>query len=183
MISLIYDQRSIPKQIPDSYSYPQLATDTSSLRISTAQTPVSHEISRMSLRPQAQLTVSQPGDFYEQEADRVAQQVMGMGDSSLQRQTTNQEEDKLRLKPVSELITPLAQQEEIPEEEEELIQAKSSLQPTNDGGLEADCDRGTSIIGYCWQKCYKCINKRITTKNCNDRLKVSAYVILIFTNM
>ena len=29
-----------------------------------------------------------------------------------------------------------------------------------------------SAIGYCWRKCYKHINKSVTTKNCNGRLKV-----------
>ncbi|MBW4448471.1 MAG: DUF4157 domain-containing protein [Spirirestis rafaelensis WJT71-NPBG6] len=120
------------KQIPDSYSYPQLATDTSGLRIGTAQTSVIHEISRISLHPQAQLTVSQPGDVYEQEADRVAQQVMGMGDrtnnNAVQREVSPQEEEEnLQLKSLGNTITPLVQREEIPEEEdeEENLQMKS----------------------------------------------------------
>ncbi len=159
------------KQISDSYSCPQLATNPRDLRMRTAQTSVIHDISRISLRPQAQLTVSQPGDFYEQEADKVANLVMSMGDSSLQQQTTDQEEDKLQLKSVGELITPLVQREEIPgeeeeeetlqmkpagnlaiqreeileEEEEELIQAKSSLQRTSDEGLEAQGNIASSL--------------------------------------
>jgi len=40
--------------------------------------PLGHDISRISLRPQAKLTVSQPEDPYEQEADWVADQVMRM---------------------------------------------------------------------------------------------------------
>jgi hypothetical protein len=119
------------KQIADSYSYPQLATDTQALRMGNAQGTVSHEISRISLRPQARLTVSQPGDFYEQEADRVAQQVMGMGidaNNTVQREASPQEEEEnLQLKSLSNTITPLVQREEIPEEEEEeeLVQMKS----------------------------------------------------------
>ncbi|MHC5718010.1 MAG: eCIS core domain-containing protein, partial [Nostoc sp.] len=135
------------KQIAESYSYPQLATDTQALRMGNAQGTVSHEISRISLRPQAQLTVSQPGDFYEQEADRVAQQVMGMGDHknnhAVQREVSPQdEEENLQLKSLGNTITPLVQREEIPEEEEEeeLVQAKSSLQRFDDGGLEASSD-------------------------------------------
>ncbi|MEH2403435.1 hypothetical protein [Nostoc sp.] len=39
--------------------------------------PLTHDISRIPLRnPQAKLSISQPGDKYEQEADSVAQQVM-----------------------------------------------------------------------------------------------------------
>ncbi len=95
--------------------------------------PQSHDISRISLRPQAKLTVSQPGDCYEQEADKVAQQVMSMGEpalsqKSIQRETIAQEEEEdLQMKPLSHLMTPVVQREEIPEEEEEeLLQMKSS---------------------------------------------------------
>lgn len=35
-----------------------------------------HDISRMSLRVQTKLTINQPGDIYEQQADTVARQVM-----------------------------------------------------------------------------------------------------------
>jgi hypothetical protein len=40
------------------------------------QKPLSHDISRISLRPQTRITVNQPGDIYEQEADLMAQRVM-----------------------------------------------------------------------------------------------------------
>jgi hypothetical protein len=65
--------------------------------------PLSHDISRISLRPQAKLSVSQPGDPYEQEADQVASQVMRMqapdqftvlsSPDSLQRKCTACEEE------------------------------------------------------------------------------------------
>jgi len=76
---------------------------------------------------QAKLTIGQPGDRYEQEADRVADQVMAMSAPNLQRQPENEEEEEtLRTKPLADQITPLVQrQEEPPEEEEEAIQAKS----------------------------------------------------------
>ncbi|MBD2681002.1 MULTISPECIES: DUF4157 domain-containing protein [Nostoc] len=38
--------------------------------------PLTHDISRMSLRVQTKLTINQPGDIYEQQADTVARQVM-----------------------------------------------------------------------------------------------------------
>ena len=84
----------------------------------------SHDLSRILPRYQAKLSISQPGDAYEREADSIAQKVMGMGDRSIQQQATPQEDEQLQLKPVGELITPLVQREEILEEEEEL-QAKS----------------------------------------------------------
>jgi hypothetical protein len=37
---------------------------------------------------QTKLTVNQPGDRYEQEADRIADQIMRMPDPGLQRQPT-----------------------------------------------------------------------------------------------
>jgi hypothetical protein len=80
----------------------------------------SHDLSRIAPFYQAKLSISQPGDTYEREADTVAQKVMQMGDSSLQQQTQHQEEEQVQTKPVSELITPLVQREELPEEEEEL---------------------------------------------------------------
>ncbi|GAA6615192.1 DUF4157 domain-containing protein [Scytonema sp. NUACC26] len=119
------------KQISDNYSYPQLAQTTGNLRMGTAQASVNHDISRISLCPQARLTVSQPGDFYEQEADRVAKQVMGMSDranhNAVQREANPQKEENLQLKSLGNTITPLVQREEIPEEEEEeSLQMKSS---------------------------------------------------------
>jgi len=75
---------------------------------------------------QARLTIGQPNDRYEQEADRVADQVMAMPDPGLQRQPENEEEEEtLRTKPLADQITPLVQrQEDSPEEEEEPLQAK-----------------------------------------------------------
>jgi hypothetical protein len=76
---------------------------------------------------QAKLTVGQPNDKYEQEADRVAEQVMCMSDADVaQRQPENEEEEEtLQTKPLADQITPLVQrQEEPPEEEEDLIQTK-----------------------------------------------------------
>ncbi|MFN6451580.1 MAG: DUF4157 domain-containing protein [Nostoc sp. EfeVER01] len=90
--------------------------------------PLMHDISRISLRPQTKLTVNQPGDVYEQEADRVAQQVM---------QTMSE--------PVSKQSV---QREALPEEEE--LQMKS-LADTNislqrqGGGVAATSDLETSI--------------------------------------
>jgi hypothetical protein len=101
-------------------------------------------------RVQTKLTINEPGDKYEQEADRVANQVMRMPDpgvgsavsrhdptiqracpsceEELQRQVEPEEEEEeetVQAKPLAEQITPLVQrQEEEPEEEEEPIQTK-----------------------------------------------------------
>jgi len=77
---------------------------------------------------QAKPTIGQPNDQYEQEADRVADQVMAMPDSRLQRQPeAEEEEETVQAKPLANQITPLLQrQEESPEDEEEPVQAKTT---------------------------------------------------------
>jgi len=72
---------------------------------------------------QAKLTVGAPNDVYEQEADRVADQVMSMPDSATQspvQRNADPEQDELQTKPIAAEITPLVQREEMPEEKEEL---------------------------------------------------------------
>ena len=77
---------------------------------------------------QAKLRVGQPGDMYEQEADRVADAVMRMPEQGVQRQVEPEEEEEetLQSKPLANQITPLVQvqRQEEPEEEEETLQAK-----------------------------------------------------------
>ncbi|MFN6517255.1 MAG: DUF4157 domain-containing protein [Nostoc sp. CreGUA01] len=92
--------------------------------------PITHDISRMSLRrPQPKLTVGEPGDRYEQQADTIANQVMSMPAPTVQRQEMLEEEDPIKL-----LSTSI--QREISQEEEEL-QTKSALQKASNGSLEA----------------------------------------------
>ena len=76
---------------------------------------------------QAKLKVGQPGDVYEQEADRVAEQVMRMPEPRLQRRAEEEEEEEeeeIQTKSLSHQITPLVQRQVEPEEEEEEIQTK-----------------------------------------------------------
>ncbi len=109
--------------------------------------PVTHDISRIPLRTQAKLSISQPGDIYEQEADSVAQQVMqrmaqpvnrqsiqqealpeeeeelqmkSLDNSTLQREELPEEEEELQMKSLADSNIPSLQREELPEEEEEL---------------------------------------------------------------
>ncbi|MEH2226936.1 eCIS core domain-containing protein [Nostoc sp.] len=84
--------------------------------------PLTHDISRIPLRTQAKLSISQPGDIYEQEADSVAQQVMQrmaqpVNRQSIQREALPKDEEELQMKP---LDNSTLQREEAPEEEEEL---------------------------------------------------------------
>ena len=108
--------------------------------------PITHDISRISLRPQAKLTIGQPGDSYEQEADSVAQQVMQRmaqpgNRQSIQRQEAPEEEEELQMKSLD--ISTL-QRQEAPEEEEEL-QMSPMVQRQGQGGMAATPDLETSI--------------------------------------
>ncbi len=78
---------------------------------------------------QGKLTVGEPNDKYEQEADRVADDVMRMPEPQVQRQNEEEEEEMLQTKPINEQITPLVQRQVEPEEEEEeTLQAKAEGQ-------------------------------------------------------
>ena len=110
---------------------------------------------------QAKLTVGAPNDVYEQEADRVAEQVMSTPDSAtqspIQREMASEE---LQAKPLAATITPLVQRDMAPEEdedeslaqtkpiqrevlpgqedeEENLAQTKPSQQTSPDAGFQA----------------------------------------------
>ncbi|MEH1868674.1 MAG: DUF4157 domain-containing protein [Nostoc sp.] len=122
----------------------QAADEQSLLSEVIYQRSFGHDISRMALRrPQAKLTVGAPNDVHEQEADRVADQVMSMPDAkpsvqrevmpeeeeeiqtktlgnSIQREAMPEEEEEIQTKPLAATITPLVQREAMPEEEEEL---------------------------------------------------------------
>jgi len=88
------------------------------------QAKVRHMLRSPTLQPK--LTIGKPNDKYEQEADRVADEVIRMPEPRLQRQAEEEEEELIQTKPLAEQITPLVQRqmEEEEEEEEEPIQAK-----------------------------------------------------------
>ena len=76
---------------------------------------------------QAKLTVNQPGDEYEQEADHVAEQVMRMpSPDSVQRGDFLSYPDPIRIQRLSPQTKEVRRQPEEEEEEEESVQAKES---------------------------------------------------------
>jgi len=83
---------------------------------------------------QAKLKIGQPGDKYEQEADRVADAVMRMPEPGVQRQVEPEEEEEeiLQTKPLVDQITPVVQRQVEEEEEEEMLQAKSMEDATSE---------------------------------------------------
>ena len=90
--------------------------------------------------PQAKLKVGSPGDIYEKEADKTAEQVMSMPETAaLQRSFTSCQEKETQTKPLYKMITPILQRQKIQrqswpsfdlssEEEKEPVQEKILLQ-------------------------------------------------------
>ena len=101
---------------------------------------------------QRKLTVGAADDQYEQEADRVARQVMNTSDTavaqSLQRAMTAEEykEQKIQTKPAANSISQFVQRQEQGEEEDESIQTKSSesLADSFDAGAEVEAQLSQS---------------------------------------
>ena len=91
-----------------------------------------HDFSRVSVHSrgviQTKLKINEPGDPYEQEADRVADAVMRMPEPGVQRQA--EEEKPIHTKAIASTITPLVQRQAEPEEEEEVLESV----PTRDAG-------------------------------------------------
>ena len=96
---------------------------------------------------QPKLTVNQPGDRYEQEADQIADRVLrmpepGMNSPHIQRacpgceeelqrqiEPEEEEEETVQAKPLAAEISPLVQRQAEPEEEEEEEPVQASRQP------------------------------------------------------
>lgn len=77
---------------------------------------------------QPKLKIGQPNDKYEQEADRVADEVMRMPESNVQRQLdTGEEKETIQRKPIASQITPLVQRQASGEDDEEQVQLKSHV--------------------------------------------------------
>jgi hypothetical protein len=86
---------------------------------------------------QTKLKISEPGDQYEQEADRIADAIMHLPAPSVQRQMEQEEEEeekeRVQKKSIANPITPLIQRQALlemeEEEEEDLMQRKESNNP------------------------------------------------------
>ncbi|NJP09667.1 MAG: DUF4157 domain-containing protein [Leptolyngbyaceae cyanobacterium RU_5_1] len=89
-----------------------------------------HEVLRSPIpKIQPKLKIGQPNDKYEQEADRVADQIMRMPEPTVQRQVESgeeEEEEMIQTKPIANQITPLVQRQVSSEmAEEDVIQTKA----------------------------------------------------------
>ncbi len=129
--SIFHLQRTIGNQAVQRL----LEINTWDVQENSTATPIArfgHDFSRIPIHPpsarpiQTKLAINKPGNEFEQEADRVAEQVMCMSESSAQ--PPGQREGEVALvhtKPVTEPPSYIGQQAE-EEEEVELIQAKEA---------------------------------------------------------
>ncbi len=142
------------RAIRDRSRHPAIAVrprrrETNSAQDSPGQKAIGNQAVQRMLRSgtvQAKLVVNGPGDEYEREADRVAEQVMSMTEPAapkqvqracpeceeVQRQHQEEEEEKLQAKPDERV-----QRQTEPEEEEETVQKKGPGGGIVSRGLEA----------------------------------------------
>jgi hypothetical protein len=88
---------------------------------------------------QAKLKISQPNDIYEQEADRVAEQVMRMPDPVIQRRCSKCNEDDEKVLQTKELTgqAPLAQGQDMPSIVQDVLRSPGQLlDPTTRAFME-----------------------------------------------
>ncbi len=86
----------------ESDSFTEEKQQNSSDQANTTPPFLGHSFGRVSVLPiQTKLTIGQPGDKHEQEADRVAEQVMRMPEPKIQR-ICSECEDKLQPQPIEE---------------------------------------------------------------------------------
>ncbi|MHC5821865.1 MAG: eCIS core domain-containing protein, partial [Nostoc sp.] len=117
----------LQQKCSESEQAAQSTDEQSLLSPAIQQRSFGHDLSRIAVRPpQAKLTVGEPGDKYEQEADWMANQVMRMVVP-----------DKLNAQSVHSVQDSLQRKCAACEEEEDKVQTKPSLQPATDGGLQA----------------------------------------------
>jgi len=120
MLTFAIKKKRTPSIAPKRHA-PSTSPMTHSLHLQQAK--VRQILRSPTLQPK--LTIGQPNDKYEQEADRVADEMMRMPEQRLQRQAEEEEEELIQTKPLAEQITPLVQRQmEEDEEEEEPIQTK-----------------------------------------------------------
>jgi outer membrane protein OmpA-like peptidoglycan-associated protein len=103
---------------------------------------------------QTKLKISEPGDAYEQEADRIADEVMRMPEPSVQRQMemeeeAEEEEEIVQRQAISGQITPLIQRQGLPEMEEDeegMVQRKEITNQLAPSDPEQESSEVPSIV-------------------------------------
>ncbi len=105
--------------LANSHSERQVVDFTRQLQHTLGNAYVQRLVETMKLQPK--LSVSQPDDIYEREADRLAREITRLPGPELRRQDIPEEEE-LQMQPTQ------LQRQSAEEEEEEELQAKSTLQ-------------------------------------------------------
>jgi hypothetical protein len=92
---------------------------------------------------QAKLTVSQPGDIHEQEADLISKQVISTNPSSsfkIDRKSEEEKIEEVQTKPLVNTITPIVQRQDVEEKEEEEEEKEEEIQRSTNGVVQAQAD-------------------------------------------
>ena len=169
--SLISTHSSLQPKSPSKDNSPNRKLPNTNIQAREKLTKYGHNLNNIALSYnsasiQTKLTIGKPGDKYEQEADKVSDQVMNMSQPvqrqeqgeeemqmkpEIQRQENKEEEEPVATKPLANAISPLVQRQEQGEEEEaqmkpeiqrqenkeeEEVQAKSDNATANSEGLE-----------------------------------------------
>lgn len=122
--------------------------------------PLSRQSSPKGITIQAKLTIGQPNDKYEQEADHIADQVMRIPDrTAVQRKCTAcEEEDKVQRKPLVD-VTPWAQKREIANAQLQREENDKTNLPT----------RNNPLIMYSHRVLHENYNKEKWATWCSDK--------------
>ncbi|HBL58646.1 MAG TPA: hypothetical protein DDZ80_09055 [Cyanobacteria bacterium UBA8803] len=117
-----------PQEDSEGENSTQLSTESETIQrlCSECEAELAEEEQKQPI--QTKLTVGAPGDHYEQEADRVASQVMSMPDNLPQVQRFPQEENSVQMWSLAQSITPLVQRQV-----DESVQMRSQLQRSIQG--------------------------------------------------
>ncbi len=140
--SSFLEQRYQDQVEPGTDSFTEEKQQNSSEQSNPTLPFLGHSFGRMSVLPiQAKLTIGQPGDKYEQEADRVADQVMRMPEpDSVARRTVSPVRPTSIQRLCSECEEEVQRQPMEEEEEEEVLQTKTATGsvPTVSTNFESD---------------------------------------------
>jgi Domain of unknown function (DUF4157) len=101
---------------------------------------------------QTKLKINEPGDRYEQEADRIADRVMRMPEPSIQRQMEPEEDEEEGMvqREIANQITPVVQRQVLPEMEEEeeegIMQRKALTNRVSSLGQKQESSKVPPIV-------------------------------------
>ena len=93
---------------------------------------------------QAKYKISQPGDKYEQEADKIAGQIVQMGEPA--NYPASARKEAVQPNPMTARMTPLIQKQAVEEEEEEEVQLQARETTARTPGVSSDLSSGIESL-------------------------------------